>query len=91
MEKFNKDNQMPESENNKQDCGCEDGCCQPKKKNNFSKVIFAVILLTALAIIGVKLVGRSGNDPVKQMVSSPGCDTAKTCDTTKGSSCCPKK
>jgi hypothetical protein len=94
----NQNNKQPiESENKKQDCGCDDDCCQPKKKNIFSKLIFALILLAAVAIIGIKLVGRSGNASDKQSVAAPGkvsiCDTAKTktCDTTKSSSCCPKK
>ena len=81
----------------KTDCGCADGNCKPKKKNHFSKIIFALILLAALGIIGVKLVGRSDAAPEKQSVALPGksagCDTSKsaTCDTTKGSSCCSKK
>ena len=97
MEENHKDNPPVEGENKKQDCGCDDGCCQPKKKNIFSKLLFAVILLAAVAIVGIKLAGRSGNASDKQSVAAPGkvsvCDTAKTktCDTTKGSSCCPKK
>ncbi len=97
MEKNHKDNQPVEGENQKQDCGCPDGNCQPKKKNIFSKLIFAVILLAAVAIIGVKLAGHSGNVPGKQPIAAPGkascCDTSKTktCDTTKSSSCCSKK
>ncbi|MCX6246321.1 MAG: hypothetical protein NTW10_01185 [Bacteroidetes bacterium] len=84
----------PNSEKKNQDCGCDDGCCQPKKKNPVSKIIFAVILLAAVAIIGIKLTGHSGNRSSKQSVAAPGkaggCDTTKKCDTTKGSSCCPK-
>ena len=98
METDYKDNPPVEGENQKQDCGCTDGSCQPKKKNILSKLIFALILLAAVAIIGIKLSGRSGSASVKQSVA-PGkaacCDTtkanSKTCDTTKGSSCCAKK
>jgi hypothetical protein len=96
MEENYNDTNAPEGENKKQDCGCDDGCCQPKKKNIWSKLIFVVILLAAVTIIGVKLIGRSGNASDKQSVAVPGkaacCDTSKTktCDTTKGSSCCPK-
>jgi hypothetical protein len=98
MEENYNDTQAPDGENKKQDCGCDDGCCQPKKKNIWSKLIFAVILLAAVAIIGIKLSGRSGSASDKQSVV-PGkaacCDTtkasSKTCDTTKGSSCCAKK
>lgn len=97
MEEIHNDSPQVEGENKKQDCGCTDGSCQPKKKNIFSKMIFAVILLAAIAIIGIKLAGRSGNASGKQSIAAPGkvsgCDTTKTktCDTTKGSSCCPKK
>ena len=79
------------------DCGCSDGSCEPKKKNVFSKVLFAVILLAALAIIGIKLAGGPDDVSAKQVNAAPGkaavCDTTKgnTCDTTKGTSCCPKK
>jgi len=97
MEENQKDNPQVEGGNKKQDCGCDDSCCQPKKKNIFSKLIFAVILLAAVAIVGIKLAGRSGNASDKQTISAPGkassCDTTKTksCDKTKGSSCCSKK
>jgi hypothetical protein len=97
MDELNNDNPSVKSENKNQDCGCTDGSCQPKKKNIFSKLLFAVVLLAAVAIIGIKLAGRSGNASDKQSVVTPGkvsgCDTTKTktCDTTKGSSCCSKK
>jgi hypothetical protein len=97
MEENHKDIQPVEGENQKQNCGCTDGNCKPKKKNIFSKLIFAVILLAAVAIIGIKLSGHSGSASGKQSVAVPGktscCDTSKkkTCDTTKSSSCCSKK
>jgi hypothetical protein len=98
MEEIHNDNPQVEGENKKQDCGCTDGSCQPKKKNIFSKLIFAAIILAALAIIGIKLAGHSGLASDKQ-TAAPGkaacCDSAKTnsktCDTTRGSSCCSKK
>ena len=99
MEEIHNDNPQVEGENKKQDCGCTDGSCKPKKKNIWSKLIFAAILLAAVAIIGVKLAGRSGDAGGKQAITASGkaacCDTSKaaskTCDTTKGSSCCSKK
>ena len=97
MEENQNDTPRVEEENKKEDCGCDDGCCQPKKKNIWSKILFGVILLAAVAIIGIKLTGRSGNASGKQTITTPGkvsaCDTSKTktCDTTKGSSCCSKK
>jgi hypothetical protein len=86
----------PNEEKKNADCGCSDGSCKPKRKNVLSKVLFAVILLVALAIIGIKLAGRSDGGSGKQSIAAPGkavCDTTKgkTCDTTKGSSCCSKK
>ena len=86
---------QPEGSVNESDCGCDDGCCQPKKSNRVRKTIFAVIVLAALAIVTVKLVSRPVVTPGKEAACKPGssrCDTSKatTCDTTKGSSCCPK-
>ena len=97
MEEIHNDNPRVERENKNQDCGCTDGSCKPKKKNVFSKILFTVILLAAVAVIGIKLAGRSDNVSGKQQIAAPGktsaCDTTKTktCDTTKGSSCCSKK
>jgi len=97
METDYNDNQPVKGENQKQDCGCADGSCQPKKKNILSKLIFALILLAAVAIIGIKLAGHSDKASGKQSITAPGkascCDTSKTktCDTTKSSSCCSKK
>jgi hypothetical protein len=97
MEETYNNTPKADGDNNSPDCGCTDGSCKPKKKNIFSKILFAGILLAALAIIGIKLTGRSGNTSDKQSLGAQGkaacCDTAKTktCDTTKGSSCCSKK
>lgn len=97
MQELNNDTPQANEDNKTPDCGCTDGSCKPKKKNSFSKILFAVILLAAVVIIGIKLAGRSGNASDKQSVAVPGkvsgCDTTKTktCDTPKGSSCCPKK
>jgi len=97
MEEIHNNKPQVEDETKNQDCGCTDGSCKPKKKNTLSKIIFVLILLAAVAIIGVKLTGHSGNASGKQTISAPGkasgCDTTKTktCDTTKGSSCCSKK
>jgi len=97
MDENYKNPQSVEDKNKKQDCGCNDGSCKPKKKNIRSKLIFGIIILAALAIIGVKLSGFTGTASVKQSVTAPGkassCDTGKTktCDTTKGTSCCSKK
>ena len=50
MEEIHNDNPQVEGENKKQDCGCTDGSCQPKKKNIFSKLIFAAIW-TSIALL----------------------------------------
>jgi arsenate reductase (thioredoxin) len=77
------------------DCNCDGGCCPPKKNNIFSKLIFAVIILTAMGIVAVKLIYQqapaANNQGLNKQRTSVGCDTssAKTCDTAKGSSCCP--
>lgn len=83
--------------NNKNDCNCDGECCPPKKKNNiFSKLIFAVIILTAMGIVGVKLFYQQAPAANNQGLNKKGtaacCDTSssKPCDTTKGSSCCTK-
>ena len=84
-------------ESKKQDCDCDGNCCKPKKTNILSKVIFAVILLAALGIIGMKLVNKPDPKDTKQTVSAPGksscCDTTKTkgFDPKKDSSCCSKE
>jgi len=82
------------NENDKNDCGCSDGNCKPKKKNITTKVISLIILLAAITIIVIKVTGHSGNTTGKQLVNGKTtCDTSKssTCDTSKGSSCCSKK
>ena len=97
MEEIYNDTPASKEENKTPDCGCTDGSCKPKKKNIFSKILFVVILIAAAAIIGIKLAGHSDNASGKQLIASPGkvssCDSikSKTCDTTKGSSCCSKK
>jgi len=97
MEQPFNDSTSLNEEKKSDDCGCSDGSCRPKKKNLLSKVLFVVILVAALAIIGIKLAGRTEDASGKQLKAASGkaavCDTTKgkTCDTTKGSSCCSKK
>ena len=71
---------MESKENSKQDCGCSDGCCTPKKKSNlWTKILFIVIILAAGTIVAAKLIGKPNSAPV-----------AKCCTATQGSSCCPQ-
>jgi hypothetical protein len=96
MEETSKDNPKVENENKKQDCGCDDNCCLPKKNTILTKLIFVVIVLAALGIISIRLFHQSSTSTNQQLFKDPNapvwCDTTatKTCDTTKGSSCCPK-
>ena len=96
MEENEKINAQPGSGENKSDCGCTDGSCQPKKSSLARNIIFAVILVAALGIIAVKLFRHPAPAAAREAACKPGssscCDTTKaaTCDTAKGSSCCPK-
>ena len=79
-----------------QNCECKGNCCPPKKNNWPKKIIFTVILLAAIGVIAFKLVNKPAPAAVKESCCpakfTTGYDTTKTatCDTTKGSSCCPK-
>jgi len=80
----------------KQNCDCEGNCCPPKTNNKSKKVIFTVILLAAIGLVAFKLFNKPAPAAVKESCCpakfTTGYDTTKTvtCDTTKGSSCCPK-
>jgi hypothetical protein len=80
----------------KKDCSCEGNCCPPKKNNTLAKIIFSVIFIAAIGIIGFKLFYQPAPAAAKESCCPPqfstGYDTTKTktCDTAKGSSCCPK-
>lgn len=93
---------MENQTNSNQDCGCGgDGCCTPKKKGNiWTKLIFIAIIVAALVIITIKLTGKNENTPAMTndtlTTKNAGCtdstaksSCAKSCDTSKSSSCCP--
>ena len=96
MDENIKDNSNAGNDSAKKDCGCDGDCCKPKKRNILSVLLFAVILLAALGIIGMKLVNKPDPKNTKETVAAPGkvscCDTTKTkgCDPKKDSSCCSK-
>ena len=77
-------------------CDCGDNCCPPKRNNKPKIIIFIVVLLAAIGVIGFKIVNKPAPAAVKESCCPPkfttGYDTTKNaaCDTTKGSSCCPK-
>ena len=82
-----------------QDCGCGSDCCQPSKSKPWTKMVFIVIVVAALAIAAFKLSDVNTTDA--KGVASPAdksacCDTtmqdttAKTCDPAKNPSCCSK-
>lgn len=77
-------------------CDCGDNCCPPKKNHKSKIIISIVILLAAIGVIGFKIVNKPAPAAVKESCCPPqfstGYDTTKNvdCDTTRGSSCCPK-
>ena len=76
----------------KQDCGCSDGCCPPKKKNPWTKIVFTVIILAAIAIVIMKFTcGSCKTDSCKNDVKVEkvgGKDsTAKPCCSQPNSNC----
>ncbi len=88
-----------ETQTKNNDCVCDGDCCQPKKKSWWLKVIFTLVLLAAAGIIVAKLFFATPQAPAanKQVINDPNSpswtDTSCSksgCDTTKGSSCCPK-
>lgn len=91
-----------ESSNNNTDCGCGSDCCQPKKKNKlWKKIFFAIVILSAAAIVTLKIVGTN-NAQEKPSCDSINNKTSGCCDTAgtipfvkinnpqKDKSCCPK-
>lgn len=79
-----------------QNCDCDGNCCPPKKNNKSKIFIFTIILLSAIGVIAFKILNKAAPAAVKEACCPPqgstGYDSAKTatCDTTKGSSCCPE-
>ena len=70
---------MDNQSNLKQDCGCSDGCCTPQTKSNpWKKWIFIAIILTAMAIVTVKLVSKDDTT------------SEKCCDKPENTTCCPQ-
>jgi hypothetical protein len=93
---------MEEKINREKDCGCSDNCCQPAKKSNLlSRIIFIAVILAVIAIVAVKLTGKSNAEHpvvtdttnVEQVlnIDTTGTTTCeKPCKTDGNSSCCPK-
>ncbi|MEI8204077.1 MAG: hypothetical protein WCH34_13735 [Bacteroidota bacterium] len=87
-----------ETENKtKENCGCEDGnCCTPPKKNNlWTKIIFSIVIVAALAIIIMKLTcgnckTESCSTVAKTEKAGVKDSTAKPCCSDPNSSCCDK-
>jgi len=89
-------NGLPAGAGERKDCGCEDGCCPPKKNNPLTRIAAIVILLAALGIIAFKLI----SGPSAQQTEGACCpggseacaDSARgtPCDTATSSSCCQK-
>jgi len=60
----------------KQDCGCGENCCTPKKSRLWTRVIFIIIILAAGTIIALKLVGNHDKE------------ADDCCEATENSNCC---
>lgn len=79
-------------ENNKQNCSCDSGCCQPQKSNTLTRLIFIIVIVAALAIVGFKMVNNKDSRQQGNQGNPAACDTTAGCnDSTANSSCCPKK
>ncbi len=81
------------------DCDCGSDCCQPSKSKPWTKIVFIVIVIAALAIAAMKLINNNTTDAKGTVFpgeNSVSCDTisqdtcSKVCDPAKNSSCCPK-
>ena len=86
---------MENSNTSTPDCGCDDNCCQPKKKPKWTKFLALLVILAALSILIIKLVNDDHKPVTKDASITAGkaccSDTTKNaCDTSKNSSCCPK-
>jgi hypothetical protein len=71
---------------NKTDCGCNTGCCEPKKSGLWKKIVFGIIILFAAFVIFIKLSGSnegkakcSSKDSTECAANSAKCDTSKHC------------
>jgi hypothetical protein len=88
---------MENEKNTKQDCGCSDGCCTPKKSKPWMKILFAIIIIAALAIVTFKLVSNNNSSAkVGATISTEksGCgdsSSTKSCEGSKDHSCCSQK
>jgi hypothetical protein len=85
---------MEVTNESRNECGCGENCCPPKRKPRWIVFLSALILLSALVFATVKLV--RGPEEATISPASAGtsscCDTTakEGCDTTKASSCCPQ-
>jgi hypothetical protein len=78
----------------KKDCGCDDGCCQPKKSKPWMKILFSVVLAAAIIIVVIKVTDSNNNagnksGMIKNEKVGP-TDTTKSCCPKSNATCCPK-
>jgi len=91
---------MENNMNNQPDCECGSDCYQPKKNNKlWTKIVFTIVMVAAVAIVTIKLVNKNTEGPVaaKDSLCCP-----KACSDTSGVNlvqitnpgenppCCPK-
>ncbi len=93
LKKIMNNDPLPTDQNG---CQCQDGCCQPKRRNPFKLILFIAILLAVAGILAFKFTTEKKEVPTSG-ACCPGqpascCDTsaAAPADTVKNSSCCPE-
>ncbi len=70
----------------KDDCGCSDGnCCTPKKSTPWTKILFIVVIVAALAIIVMKF--SCGSCKTEACTSQVKTDSAGGTDSTTKPCC----
>ncbi|NOU18155.1 MAG: hypothetical protein HOO91_11425 [Bacteroidales bacterium] len=84
--------------NEKAKCNCNSNsnCCEPPKGKLWKKILFAAIVLSAVTIVGVKLVGKNNAQEVQKntKIEQSCCDTTgikgdiKITNPEKTKSCC---
>ena len=69
-------------------CNCGDDCCKPKKSKLWTKILFFIVIATALSIVTFKIVANNKKAEVKppvvivDSIKKPSC-----CDTTQPNIC----
>jgi len=93
---------MEPKDKSEQDCECGNDCCQPTARKPWTKIVFFIVIIAALAIVAIKLShsdnpGKAGSTTDTLTTVKPGsADAGQTkscsskCDTSIKSNCCPQ-